>query len=185
MAEFDTQPSSPEIETARLTLHRPTLGDYAECAAMWGDPDTTRFIGNPSTPEESWSRLLRYAGHWAWLGYGFWILRDRATGRFAGDAGFKQFRRDLDPALQHLPEIGWVLAPWARGRGLATEATAAALHWADTEARWPETVCIIDPGNHASLRVAAKMQFGALRDATYKDKPITIFRRPIANKRTA
>ena len=109
---------------------------------------------------------------------GFWVARERGTGRFMGELGFKQFRRDLDPALEMLPEIGWVLAPWAWGQGLATEAARAVLGWADTVPQWPETLCMIDPDNHASRRVAAKTGYGAIAETTYKDKPITIFRRP-------
>jgi RimJ/RimL family protein N-acetyltransferase len=164
--------------SARLHFHRMTTDDYDDCAAMWADPDTTRHIGGaPSTPEESWGRVLRCVGHWAALGYGTWVIRDRQTGRFAGDIGFKQFRRDLDPVLQTLPEIGWVLAPWARGQGLATEAATAALGWADAVPGWPMTLCIIDPENLASLRVAAKCGFAEQARTEYKAKPVIVFAR--------
>ncbi len=170
----------PDPATPRLRFHRMTAEDYPDCAAMWADPDTTRHIGGaPSTPEESWGRLLRCIGHWAALGYGMWVIRDRQTGRFAGDVGFKQFRRDLDPATQTLPEIGWVLAPWARGQGLATEAATAALSWADAGPGWPRTLCIIDPENAASLRVAAKCGFAEQARTEYKQKPVILFARQL------
>jgi RimJ/RimL family protein N-acetyltransferase len=146
---------------------------------MWGDEETTRHIGGrPSTPEESWSRLLRTAGHWALLNYGFWALRHRESGRFVGEFGFKQFRRSLDPALETLPEAGWVLAPWARGQGFASEATAAILAWADAEAGWTETLCMIDPGNAASLRIATSRGYIEHSRAIYHDKPVILLRRP-------
>ncbi len=164
--------------TARLAFHRHGIADLADSAAMWGDAQTTRHIGGqPSTPEESWARLLRNAGHWALTGYGFWVARERGTGRFMGEIGFKQFRRDLDPALEMLPEIGWVLAPWAWGRGLATEAARAVLGWADTVPCWPQTLCMIDPDNHASRRVAAKVGYDVFGEAAYRDKPILLLRR--------
>lgn len=167
-----------DIQTSRLSFYRHTLDDYDECAAMWSDPETNRYLGGkPSTPEESWARLLNSIGHWAALRYGFWVIRDRDTGRFAGNVGFRQFRRDLDPVSNLLPEIGWILAPWARGHGLATEAALAALGWADAQHGWPDIICMIEHGNLASDRVAFKCGFFELAEASYKDKPVTISRR--------
>ena len=169
-----------ELSTARLTLRPHRLDDYAEYAALWGDAETTRHLGPPCTPQESWARLLRNAGQWALLGYGAWIVRDRQTGRFAGEVGFKQFRRFLDPAWDELPEIGWVLAEWARGRGLSVEAALAAFVWADaTLARTP-VLCMISPDNLASLRVAARCGFREVSRTLYKDKAVVIFQRPAA-----
>src|SRR5262245_3181356 len=149
--------SVPTIETARLRLrgHRPE--DFAACAAMWSDPVVVRHIsGRPSSAEESWARLLRYAGLWALLGYGYWAVEEKASARFAGDVGFADFKRAVQPPLEGAPEIGWVLAPWAYGRGFATEAVAAALGWGDRHFGSTPTVCMIAPENTASIRVAEK-----------------------------
>ncbi|RYE86364.1 MAG: GNAT family N-acetyltransferase, partial [Hyphomicrobiales bacterium] len=111
------------IETERLILAPHTRGDLEPLAAMWADPDTVRFIGGkPSTRQESWMRLLRYAGLWSILGYGYWAIHDKASGRFAGELGFADFGRDMTPSIAGIPEAGWVLAPWARSRGYASEA---------------------------------------------------------------
>ncbi len=58
-----------------------------------------------------------------------------------------------------LPEAGWVLTPEAQGRGLATEAMAVALAWADSERDWLRTFCILDPQHRASERVAEKLGY--------------------------
>jgi len=145
---------------------------------MWANPETTRFIGGtPSSPEESWARLLRNVGHWQLTGYGFWVVRDKRSGRFVGEVGLKQFRRGLDPAFEQLPEIGWVLAPGNGGRGLATEAASAALAWGDAQFGWPLSLCIIDPGNAASVRVAEKCGYREQSRTAYRDKPVIIFGR--------
>ncbi len=166
-----------DSETPRLILARHRLEDLPDCVAMWGDLETMRHIAPPSTPEESWARLLRNVGQWALLGYGSWVVRDRATGRFAGEVGFKQFRRSLDPAWDELPEIGWALTAAARGQGLSTEAALAAFAWADAHLDAARVLCMIDPGNAASLRVAAHCGFGELARLSYKDKPVVIFAR--------
>ena len=48
---------------------------------MWSDAEVTRFIGGkPLSGEEVWARILRYAGHWSMLGYGYWLIEEKATG---------------------------------------------------------------------------------------------------------
>src|SRR5690242_18830997 len=116
------------IETPRLLMRPHTLADYAATAAMWAEPAVVKYIsGTPSTPEQSYSRLLRYAGHWEMLGYGYWVVEDRASGRFIGEVGFADYRREIDPPLHGMPELGWALAPDAHGHGYATEAVKAAI----------------------------------------------------------
>jgi RimJ/RimL family protein N-acetyltransferase len=171
-------PTTTAPQSPRLIFHRHTPADYAESAALWADPATTLHIGGkPSTPEESWARLLRNIGHWHATGFGFWVVRHRETGAFAGEVGMKLFRRDLDPAWENLPEIGWALCPWAQGQGLATEATQAALAWGAQHFAWPQMLCMIDPANQPSLRVAAKCGFIEHTRRTYHNNETIILAR--------
>ena len=149
--------------------------DFAALAETWADPIVVRYIGDqPSTGEQSWARLLRYAGHWALFGHGFWAVEERASGRFAGDVGLADFKREIEPVIVE-PECGWVLASWCHGRGYATEALRAVLAWAD--ARFPATACIIDEDNAASQRVAAKLGFVEQGRASYQGEQVLRYRR--------
>lgn len=166
------------IETERLLL-RPHRGDdFAGDMVLWTDPDVLRFLGGkPSTGEEVWSRLLRYAGLWSILGYGYWAIEDRASGAFLGEVGFADFRREMVPALD-APELGWALVGAAHGRGLGTEAVRAALAWGDRHLAADRTLCIINPENAASLRVAEKVGYRPLGEpALYKERPVTPYAR--------
>ena len=108
---------------------------------MWADPVVTRHIGGrPFTREEVWARLLRYRGHWAHLGYGFWLIEDKASGEFLGETGFAEFQRAILPPIEGTPEIGWVLATRAHGLGYATEAVRAAVAWGDKHFQGARTV---------------------------------------------
>ena len=165
----------PTIETARLVLRAHRESDLDDVAAMWGDADVARFIGGkPSTREEVWARLLRYLGHWSIKGYGFFAVCERATGRFVGDVGIADFKRELEPPLA-LPEVGWVLAPHAHGKGYATEAVEAALGFGR---HLGTLTCLIDPDNVPSLRVAAKCGFVEVRRTTYHSSPTVVLERP-------
>ncbi len=194
----------PIIETERLRLRGHRLEDFSDSVALWSDPKVTRFIGGePLTEEEVWARLMRYAGHWAWLGFGYWVLEEKSTGLFVGEAGLADWKRDLEPSIAGIPEAGWVLASRIHGMGYATEAVRAIIAWGDhrfggdkelkssqqklsgletqlssalplEEARM---VCIIDTGNLASVRVAEKCGFRGHCRTTYHHEPVHIFTR--------
>ena len=173
----------PVLTTARLTLRGHRLEDFEALAAMWGNPEVTRYIGGrPSTREESWARLLRYIGHWDLLGYGFWAVTETASGRFLGEAGIADFNREIDmpeglPPAGALPEIGWSFDVPNHGKGYATEAVCAITTWADE--RFPDrrTLCLIDPANQPSIRVAEKCGYAPAGETQYKGGPTLILTR--------
>jgi len=168
----------PVIETERLLLRPHGPDDLAACAAMWGDPVVVRYIGGRAfTKEEVWSRLLRYAGHWTWLNYGYWAIEEKATGEFVGELGFAEFRRDMTPSFEGTPELGWVLAARFHGLGYATEAVLGAIAWGDKHLPSQHTVCIIHPDNAASHRVAEKCGYKKIGLAHYRGEPVVLHRR--------
>lgn len=170
--------SMRSITTEHLIMRPPTRDDFEDCAMLWSDPEIVRYIGGkPFTREESWARLTRYVGHWALQGYGFWVLRELETGRYAGEVGLADFKRTITPSLSGAQEMGWVLATWAHGNGFATEAVRAALTW--NEKRFPgaRLVCMIDPGNAPSLRVADKCGFREFARTTYKESDVILLER--------
>lgn len=170
---------APVLETARLRLRPHRLEDFEAVAAMWGDPEVTRHIGGkPSTRQQSWMRLLNYAGHWRMLGFGYWVLEEKASARFAGEAGFANFERAIALAMQNVPEAGWVVASAYRGKGYATEAVRAIAAWADANFNSPRTVCLIAPENAASIRVAEKCGYRAFdRSGELNGEPAIFFER--------
>ena len=132
--------------------------------------------GRPFTPEEVWSRLLRYAGHWSLLRYGYWVAEDKANSAFIGEVGFADYKREIDPPLA-APEGGWVLLPHTHGKGYASEAIAAILQWGDSHLNSDRTVCIISPENAASIKVAEKCGYHRVTTVQYKQTPVVLFER--------
>ena len=164
--------------TERLRLRAHRASDFAACAALWADPLVTRYIGGRAfSAEEVWSKILRYAGLWSLLGFGYWVIEEKASGRFVGEIGFAEFEREITPSLEGAPEIGWVLASWAHGVGFATEAVGAAVAWGDGHWGRRTTTCLIDPENRASIGVATKCGYQPFERAMYKGHPTLIFRR--------
>ncbi|HJV40500.1 GNAT family N-acetyltransferase [Caulobacter sp.] len=169
---------APTLATPRLTLTPPTLADFEDSRAMWADPVVVRHVGRrPFTEEESWTRLMRARGLWEMLGFGYWAVRETSTGRYVGEVGFGDLRRELEPSLYGLPEMGWVLAAWSHGQGFGTEAVRAGLSWID-ETLAPEVVpSIIDVENAASIALAIKVGFRLKTHATYRGAPILVMER--------
>ena len=168
----------PTLTTPRLSLAAHATVDFADMLSTWQDPVVVKYFGGqPSTPEECWARLLRYGGLWPLLGYGYWRVRETATGRFVGEIGFAEFRRDVIPSLYGAPEAGWVLAPWAHGQGMAREAAEAVFAWADGVLRARRTVCMIDPGNAASLNLASRLGFKPFAETRYKGRDSVLLER--------
>ena len=154
------------------------IGDFEDLAAMWADPLVVRHIsGTPSSRQASWMRLLRYGGLWPLLGFGYWALEEKTTGRFLGDVGFADFKREMEPSIAGVPEVGWVLASEARGKGFATEAVRAALAWGERHFESRRTVCIIAPENAASIRVAEKCGYREVVRTTIGGEPTILFER--------
>lgn len=167
----------PVLESERLILRAHTLGDYETMVRMWSEESTVRYTsGKPSTPEETWGRLHRYAGHWALLGFGYWAWQEKTSGRFVGEGGFSDFKREVEPALD-APEQGWALAPWAYGQGFALEALNAQLAWAEAHFERRDFVCMISPANERSLRLAQKVGYSEYARSTYKGEEEVMLRR--------
>lgn len=167
------------IETERLILDAHTIDDFEPLAAMWAEPEVVKFIsGRPSTAQESWMRLLRYGGLWPLLGYGFWAVREKSSGRFVGDLGFADFRRQIQPSIAGLPEAGWVFATWAHRRGFAGEALAAALAWLDASVPIARSVCLISPENEPSIRLAERNGYGNALTISFSGEATLLLSRP-------
>jgi len=131
----------------------------------------------PSTEQQAWSRLLSYAGLWALGGFGYWAVEERSSGVFVGEIGFADFKRDITPSIRGLPEMGWVLTSAHHGKGYATEGVRAALTWADQHLPAARTVCLINPENAASIRVAGKAGYTETHVATFNNAPTLMFER--------
>lgn len=168
----------PILETDRLRLRPYQLTDLEPLAAMWGDPEHVKYIGGRTRGrDEIWVQLQRMIGSWALIGFGYWVLEERNSGTVLGEAGFLEGLRAMEPSHAGSPESGWSIAKSHWGRGFATEALEACLQWADAELSAPRTVCVIEDGHEASIRVAEKCGYTLLRDAVLGESEVGVYQR--------
>lgn len=166
------------IETERLILRRHRLDDAAALASLWADPQMVRHIGPPASEEESWSRLLRYAGHWDLFGYGLFAVEDRASGRLVGGVGVGHFKRTGVPEPAESAEAAWAFSGAVHGRGYGREACGAMLEWVDARVPVARTHCIIAPENTASLRLAEALGYVHQGTTEYRGDAVVLMVRP-------
>ena len=175
--------AAPALETARLRLRQLQLDDFEAIHAMWLEPKVYEHIlGRTSTREETWSGLLRYNGHWNLLGYGYWAVEEKSSGKLVGQMGFADYHRDITPSLDGTPELGWALITSSHGKGYATEALRAMIDHVFTDLDCEAVHSAARVTNPASRRVLEKCGFqwtgaGLLRiRAIASSAPIDRFR---------
>ncbi|WP_446218511.1 GNAT family N-acetyltransferase [Micromonospora sp. IBHARD004] len=157
-------PEVIEAHGVRLRLFR--LDDAADTAAACADPLTQRFISGMPDPytEETARWWITEGAPAAWASGGSaYAIADPATDRLLGGVGLSQV-----VPYRAQAEIGYWVAPWARGRGVASAATRAlAGHAFATGTARLEV--LTHPENTASQRVALAAGFrheGVRRSAT-------------------
>jgi RimJ/RimL family protein N-acetyltransferase len=142
------------LETERLTLRTWTLEDFEDFASMAADPEVMRFVsadGKPLSRYGAWQAFSAAAGHWALRGFGWFAVRERATGHFVGRVG--PWHPEGWPEF----EVGWTLGRQYWGKGYATEAADKAIEYAFRGLNRAHLVSFIAPENERSIRVAERL----------------------------
>jgi RimJ/RimL family protein N-acetyltransferase len=165
------------LATGRLTLvpHRP---EHFEAYAQFWSKDPGHFLRSlaPMHPADAWTRLLRHFGQWTAFGWGPFLCFDSA-GALVAEAGYAEFRRGVGPHFDGVPEGMWKVDLAEHGKGYATEVMATITTWFDAAQAPPRTVCMIEPGNDASIRVATRLGFREFDSADYRGSLVTLYER--------
>jgi RimJ/RimL family protein N-acetyltransferase len=157
-----------EIETERLIMRPVRVEDVDDLVAMHADPLTRRVFGEWTRDQvEDWAE--RSVREWEERGHGKLSILDRQSGAFFGRSGLR-FWPEFDET-----EVGWVLMPEARGRGVATEAGRACVEWGVRDFALPYVTAMIAPDNDASTAVARRLGMTPLREDVLHEVPIVVY----------
>jgi len=147
-------PPNPNVaRTHRLILRRLNPNDSDALRDVLCDPEVMRYsmgvLRRDDVPAWIDERVAEYA-RW---GFGLWGVELLVSGRLIGYCGLTVIEIDGQPEI----EIGYRLARAHWGRGLANEVASAVRDWFVRERRVSLLVALIEPDNHASIRVARKL----------------------------
>ena len=125
--------------------------DLDALAAIWADPEVTRFLpsrGVPIPRERVEKSLAAFIKHWQ-RGYGVWSIREISS-QMVGYCGL----RYLDELEEVEVLYGLAKAYW--GRGIATQAVKASVRYGFEIANLSRIIVLTLPENLASRRVIEK-----------------------------
>jgi RimJ/RimL family protein N-acetyltransferase len=159
------------LETDRLILRNYRLSDFEDHYRLHSDPDVMRYLipGQPMTRLEAWRHMAFLVGHWELLGYGYFAVDEKASGKFVGRIGY------TNPAGWPGFELGWTLLPEFQGRGYATEGAKFLLHYAFNQMDRDHVISVIHPDNKRSIAVAERLGEKLEGETKIAGMPLLIF----------
>lgn len=143
------------LETPRLILRHQVISDLDDLWALYQNPNITKYIPDaPRSREEAQEELEWHMhGHPRHPELGLWATIHKETGTFIGRCGLLPWTIDG----QYDVEVAYTLSQAYWGQGLATEVAQAILYYGFNALSLSRLICLIDPENIASQRVAEKM----------------------------
>lgn len=142
---------TPVLETDRLVLRAPQLGDWEPLAGFLTS-DRARYVGGPLSRDRAWRGFGHLVGHWVLRGYGMFFVTPKGAQIAIGMVG------PWFPEGWPEQEIGWsMFSAAAEGRGFAHEAAAAARTHVFADLGWKTAVSYIDPANDRSIALALRL----------------------------
>jgi ribosomal-protein-alanine N-acetyltransferase len=161
------------LETQRLLLRRFVKDDLDSLFALYRDPDVIRYIPDaPRTYEETKEELEWFMnGHPKFPELGLWATIHKETGRFIGRCGLLPWTIDGRQEV----EVAFALSKAYWGQGLATEVAQALVHYGFENVGRSRLICLIEPQNQASIRVATKIGMTFERDGQDEVGPFLLY----------
>jgi ribosomal-protein-alanine N-acetyltransferase len=143
------------LETPRLVLRRQVIEDLDALWELYCDPEVTRHIPDaPKTREEAREELEWHMnGHPRRPELGLWATVLKESGDFIGRCGLLPWHIEGRDEV----EVAYTIARRQWERGLGTEAAAAILRYGFDTLGLDRLICLIEPENTASQRVAQRI----------------------------
>lgn len=155
MERAGTPPEPRTLTAGEYLLRPPSVDEYREVLALGVDPDVR--LWNPRcqiTDEASALRDCRAGADWSDGSHTTFSIIHRGSGRYAGNIALHSIDR-----ADSLAYVGYRIAPWTRGQGVATTAVRALIGWGFGDLGLGRLVLTHGLENIASCRVAQKSGF--------------------------
>jgi ribosomal-protein-alanine N-acetyltransferase len=150
------------LQSPRLGFRQWSPADLPLAQALWGDPEVTRFIGGPLSPQKIQDRLNAEIDLLSRHNVQYWPIFLLESHEHAGCAGLRPYR----PA-DRIFELGVHLRPPYWGRGLAEEASRTVIKFAFENAGAKALFAGHHPANSASQHLISKLGFHRTHEEFY------------------
>ena len=143
------------LQTKRLILRHLTLEDLDELFALYQNPEIRRYFPEGVLNYKDTKEELEWHmnGHPRHPELGLWATIHKETGQFIGRCGLLPW--EIDGKLEI--EIAYLLDKHFWHLGLATEAAKGIMEYGFQELHLSRLICLIDPENIPSQRVAKRI----------------------------
>ena len=161
------------LETERLSFRRLTMNDLDALFALYHAPDVRKYYSEGIPTYEETRRELEWIVNECYVKYGFgmWATILKETSKFIGRCGLCP----MDIEGKEEIEVAYMLAKEFWGLGLATEAAQAILRYGIEQVGLSRLICVINPGNIASARVAKKIGMTLEIDGDVNGEPTLLY----------
>ena len=160
--------SSIHLETSRLSLRPFSHVDIDELHRMWNEPAVRRFLWDDKiVPRETVVEIIETSNEsFRRSGLGYCMVYLKEASEAVGFCGLRHFRFEEESTGSDKVEILYGLWPAHWGKGLATEASAAILHYGFKALDLMHIYAGADPPNQNSFRVMERLGMRFLRRTT-------------------
>lgn len=143
------------LETDRLLLRRLVPSDLDSLFALYSDPEIRRYFPEGTLTYQETKEELEWFlnGHPEHSELGLWATILKSTNQFIGRCGLLPWTIEGRPEV----EVAYLIDKAYWRQGLGSEAAQGIARYAFEQLGLSRLVCLIDPQNQASQKVAAKI----------------------------
>jgi ribosomal-protein-alanine N-acetyltransferase len=154
------------LETPRLVLRRLEPSDLEALFALYRDPEVRRYFPDGTLTREETKEELEWFlhGHPQNPKLGLWATLDRKSEAFLGRCGLLPWEIEGKSEI----ELAFLIDKAQWGCGVATEVAEAIKGYAQRILGLQRLICLVMPGNSASVRVAEKVGMSFERELQLK-----------------
>lgn len=166
------------LETHRLLLRHLEMADLDALFTLYSDPEMRRYFPDGTRSyEETRDELTWFLhGHPKHPKLGLWATIDKKNGRFIGRCGLLPWEIDGRAEV----EVAYMIDKAYWGQGLGTEAAQGIMAHGFGTLKLSRLICLIDPGNVASVRVAEKIGMVFEKEGRDQEGPFLLYAKEAA-----
>lgn len=171
-------PDSPMVilETERMIFRRLVMDDLDALYALYSDKETRQYFPDGTdgtlTFDETKEELEWFLnGHPEHPELGLWATILKETNQFIGRCGLLPWTIEERAEV----EVAYLLDKRYWRQGLGTEAAQAILRYGFEQLHLSRLICMVDPGNQASIKVATRIGMTLEKEMEDEAGPYLLF----------